>query len=238
MSNAEKPLTFKVKLGDSLHERALDVIDMADKHDKDVEFVYGDIKFIVSPGATVKNVKDQYEEKFEQDRQDYLASPEDAVEQAAAEAEKIQQKRQRVAKMIYALPDLEGMDMDQIVDWVMEFTDLMNAKGVSDPNMYKTAAYNFERAGYEADAFIAKPGEDPDPRLEEDKDCIGRYIVGQCIASWKIGANAPPNRVVFFGKEYKRKFNAAFHKEWDYKPRVDGADTPKPRPKLKRPKLQ
>lgn len=159
-----------------------------------VAFSFNGVKIVAGAGDEAGALCRRYLSELEERGRKWRESPE-GVEWERAEAERRAADVARHARCMAELPDA-AQDMDRLVDWLAEYSEVADRIHVDADFAAVLAALG--AAGYAGDAHVGRPEED-----FADTDVMGEYIVGQAISCMLRGMPPYPNTIKGFAREYR-----------------------------------
>lgn len=185
-------MKYEAQAGQSITSAAREAIKLAGEHSQPVEFDFNGIPIVVEAGQDPKFVSDRYMRQIQKQAEDYEKSPE-GLAYAAKRSKEIAVKQNRVGILIQRLS--KPLSLDEMMNWVKQFTDDADDTGVECN--FKEVAKQIEALGYVANEHVGQK-----PEWFNNRERMGRYIVGQCLTFMNKGMGPHPVAISFVNKYF------------------------------------
>jgi len=165
-------------IGESISQSCKAAVAQAREINAPVSFTFNDMEMRAQPDSTPEGLVDDWNRRMEAARKAWQESPEGiAYEQnRLAEIAKAQAKVNELEEKLNSV--LLDQGMDELMEWVAEFTSNTDWVGVTFDKEFVIGA--FEHVGFKENWHVGKP-----PEWFDTRQKLGQYIVGQMLDGYK-----------------------------------------------------
>lgn len=184
--------TIMPGIGDHISTTCREACRIARLRKKPVSFRFNDIFMVASPRTKPESMAKQFDAIMKREGQRYRMSPPAILRQRERDQE-IRDKQAAANGLIEALP-LALRTLDETMEWLRAFVPLADDIGVVIPCVALWT--EFRDAGYVTGELVGQP-----PEWFDNRDKMGRYIIGQVMDYLRRGA-APHPMTAEFARRY------------------------------------